>query len=153
MSKFIELKQINYAANGDKVLCPLLLNLSKVTAVFREDNECHIYTDNAGFHVSADSYDKLCAALKAYKEDNVADKLCELQHDHTWSMQALANVLLMCKGDKTSYHPAIMLGCYDKDLERMNEAVYGAVLGMQERIKELEDEIKIMQETKKTSNA
>lgn len=139
MSKIIELKEIDYKSGK---AYPLLLNLSKVTAVCKEDDECHIYTDDARFHVPKESYDKLCMELKAYNDGNVVDKLLELQNDHTWIMQALANILLMCKGDKTSYHPAILLGCYDKELEKMNEAVYGAVLCMQKLIKELEEENK-----------
>ena len=139
MSKIIELKEIDYKSGK---AYPLLLNLSKVTAVCKEDDECHIYTDDARFHVSKESYDKLCMELKAYNDGNIVDKLLELQNDHTWIMQALANILLMCKGDKTSYHPAILLGCYDKELEKMNEAVYGAVLCMQKLIKELEEENK-----------
>lgn len=139
MSKIIELKEIDYKSGK---AYPLLLNLSKVTAVCKEDDECHIYTDDARFHVPKESYDKLCMELKAYNDGNVVDKLLELQNDHTWIMQALANILLMCKGDKTSYHPSILLGCYDKELEKMNEAVYGAVLCMQKLIKELEEENK-----------
>lgn len=139
MSKIIELKEIDYQ---DGKAHPLLLNLSKVTAVCMEDDECHIYTDEARFHVPKESYDKLCMELKAYNDWNIVDKLLELQNDHTWIMQALANILLMCKGDKTSYHPAILLGCYDKKLEKMNEAVYEAVLCMQKLIKELEEENK-----------
>lgn len=139
MSKIIELKEIDYKSGK---AYPLLLNLSKVTAVCMEDNECHIYTDDARFHVPKESYDKLCMELKAYNDGNIVDKLLELQNDHTWIMQAHANILLMCKGDKTSYHPAILLGCYDKELEKMNEAVYEAVLCMQKLVKELEEENK-----------
>lgn len=149
-NKMIELQRVEWVP--ERRTYPLLISLPVVTAVNDYDGNYNVYLGSTCFRITKDSYNKLCAALKAYKEDNVADKLCELQHDHTWSMQALANVLLMCKGDKTSYHPAILLGCYDKDLERMNEAVYEAVLGMQKHIKELEDEIKIMQETKRTSN-
>lgn len=139
MSKIIELKEIDYKSGK---AYPLLLNLSKVTAVCMEDDECHIYTDDARFHVPKESYEKLCMELKAYNDGNIVDKLLELQNDHTWIMQALANILLMCKGDKTSYHPAILLGCYGKKLEKMNEAVYEAVLCMQKLIKELEEENK-----------
>lgn len=139
MSKIIELKEIDYKSGK---AYPLLLNLSKVTAVCKEDDECHIFTDDARFHMPKESYDKLRFELKAYDDGNIVDKLLELQNDHTWIMQALANILLMCKGDKTSYHPAILLGCYDKELEKMNEAVYGAVLCMQKLIKELEEENK-----------
>ncbi|WP_333615721.1 hypothetical protein [Bacteroides pyogenes] len=152
MSKFIELEQFRYSFNNKKGLYPLLLNLSNVIAVCREDDDCVVYTSDACFHVSADNYDKLCAALKAYKEDNIADKLCELQNDHTWVMQALTNVLIMCKGDKTSFNPAILLDCYDKDMERLYGEVQGAVRDMQERIKELKNEFEIMIEPKKPSN-
>ena len=65
MSKIIELKEIDYKSGKTY---PLLLNLSKVTAVCMEDNECHIYTDDARFHVPKESYDKLCMELKAYNE-------------------------------------------------------------------------------------
>lgn len=139
MSKIIELKEIDYKSGK---AYPLLLNLSKVTAVCKEDDECHIFTDDARFHMPKESYEKLRFELKAYDDGNIVDKLLELQNDHTWIMQALANILLMCKGDKTSCHPAILLGCYDKELEKMNEAVYGAVLCMQKLIKELEEENK-----------
>ncbi len=98
--------------------------------------------NHQGLHKVFDDLKTDLSLMENSNRSGLADKLCQLQNDHTWIMQALANILLMCKGDKTSYHPAILLGCYDKNLEKMNEAVYHAVLYMQKLIKELEEENK-----------
>lgn len=80
----------------------------------------------------------------------IADKLCELQHDHTWVRQAFGNLLRMFT--ETTFKPAVMLGCYDSDLENLFSTVYDEALDMQKRIKELENEIEIIKELKKPSN-
>ena len=149
MGKFIEIKAFVYDSCEGKRVCPLLLNLSKVTAVCREDNECHVYTDDARFHVPEKSYGELCKALRAYTEENSDNKLCELQHDHTWIKQAVCNLIAMLKKGNTDYKPALLIGCNDRDLAALFSDCYDKVRKMQERIKELERQVEIMTEPKK----
>lgn len=149
MGKFIEIKAFVYDSCEGKRVCPLLLNLSKVTAVCREDNECHVYTDDARFHVPEKSYCELCKALRAYTEENSDNKLCELQHDHTWIKQAVCNLIAMMKKGNTDYKPALLVGCNDKELDTMFSDCYNKVRKMQERIKDLEKQVEIMTEPKK----
>lgn len=149
MGKFIEIKAFVYDSCEGKRVYPLLLSLSKVTAVCREDNECHVYTDDARFHVPEKSYGELCKALRAYTEENSDNKLCELQHDHTWIKQAVCNLIAMMKKGNTDYEPALLLGCNDEALGALFSDCYGKVRKMQERIKELERQVEIMTEPKK----
>jgi len=149
MGKFIEIKAFVYNSCEGKRVCPLLLNLSKVTAVCREDNECHVYTDDARFHVPEQSYGELCNDLQVYTKENSDNKLCELQHDHTWIKQAVFNLMAMMKKGNTDYKPALLIGCNDRDLVALFSACYEDVRKMQERIKELERQVEIMTEPKK----
>lgn len=77
-----------------------------------------------GFHkvfsdirTDLDMQDGLC--------NNSIDKLCELQHDNTWTEQAVYNLTVLFSE------------CYDK------------VRKMQDRINSLENEVRIMTEPKK----
>jgi hypothetical protein len=149
MGKFIEIKAFVYDSCEEKRVYPLLLNLSKVTAVCREDNECHVYTDDARFHVPEKSYGELCKALQSYTEENSDNKLCELQHDHTWIKQAVCNLIAMMKKGNTDYKPALLVGCNDKELDTMFSDCYNKVRKMQEHIKELEKQVEIKTEPKK----
>lgn len=149
MGKFIDIKAFVYDSCEGKRVYPLLLNLLKVTAVCREDNECHVYTDDARFHVPEKSYDELCKALRAYTEENRDNKLCELQHDHTWIKQAVCNLMAMMKKENTDYKPALLVGCNDEDLDALFSSCYDKVRKMQERIKELERQVEIMTEPKR----
>ena len=149
MGKFIEIKAFVFNSCEGKRVCPLLLNLSKVTAVCREDNECHVYTDDARFHVPEQSYGELCKALRAYTEENRDNRICELQHDHTWIKQAVCNLTAMMKKGNTDYKPALLIGCNDECLGALFSDCYGKVRKMQERIKELERQVEIMTEPKK----
>lgn len=149
MGKFIEIKAFVYDSCEEKRVCPLLLSLSKVTAVCREDNECHVYTDDARFHVPEQSYGELCKALRAYTEENRGNRICELQHDHTWIKQAVCNLTAMTEKDNVGYKPALLIGCNDKELDAMFSECYDKVRKMQERIKELERQVEIMTEPKK----
>lgn len=151
MNEFIETKAILYDNIGEKSVCPLLLNLSKVTAVCRENNECHVYTDDARFHLPEKEYDALCTALKVYRGDNLADKLCELQNDHTWVMQAMGNLLFILK-QSDDRAPKVLLNCCDKDMEALLNECFKAARAQSKRIKELEAEISLMREPKRYSN-
>lgn len=146
MSKIIELKEIDYKSGK---AYPLLLNLSKVTAVCKEDDECHIYTDDALFHVPKESYEKLRFELKAYNDGNIIYKLLELQSDHTWIKQAVGNLVTMLRIGNTDYKPAILIGCSDDSLGAMFEDGYDLICKMQKRIKELKEQLRSMKEPKK----
>lgn len=79
----------------------------------------------------------------------IADKLCELQHDHTWIKQAVCNLIAMMKKDNVGYKPALLIGCNDKVLDAMFSDCYDKVRKMQDRIISLENEVRIMTEPKK----
>lgn len=83
------------------------------------------------------------------RNNSIADKLCELQHDHTWIKQAVCNLTAMMKKENTGYKPALLIGCNDKELDAMFSGCYDKVRKMQERIKELERQVEIMTEPKK----
>ena len=83
------------------------------------------------------------------RSNSIANKLCELQHDHTWIMQAVCNLTAMMKRDNTDYKPALLIGCNDKNLDALFSECYNKVRKMQERIKELERQVEIMTEPKK----
>lgn len=89
-----------------------------------------------------DMQDGLC-------NNSIADKLCDLQHDHTWIKQAVCNLTAMMKKENTGYKPALLIGCNDKGLDAMFSGCYDKVRKMQERIKELERQVEIMTEPKK----
>ena len=72
------------------------------------------------------------------KHLNIANKLCDLQHDHTWIKQAVCNLIAMMEKDNVGYKPALLVGCNDKELDAMFSKCYGKVRKMQDRIKELE---------------
>ena len=105
--------------------------------------------EKQGFHkvfsdirADLDMQDGLC-------NNSIADKLCELQHDHTWIKQAVCNLTAMMKKENTGYKPALLIGCNDKELDVMFSECYDKVRKMQERIKELERQVEIMTEPKK----
>ena len=139
MNKFIETKAILYDNIGEKSVCPLLLNLSKVTTVYRESNECHVCTDDTQFRLPGKEYDTICTTLKAYRGDNLVDKLCELQNDHTWAMQAIGNLLFILK-QSDDRAPKVLLNCCDKDMEALFNECFKAARAQAKRIKELEAE-------------
>ena len=98
-----------------------------------------IYSD---IKADLDMQDSLC-------NNSVADKLCELQHDHTWIMQAVCNLIVMMNTDNTKYKPTLLIGCNDKDLGALFSECYDKVRKMQDRINSLENEVRIMTEPKK----
>lgn len=105
--------------------------------------------EKQGFHkvfsdirADLDMQDGLC-------NNSIADKLCELQHDHTWIKQAVCNLTAMMKKENTGYKPALLIGCNDKDLGALFSECYDKVRKMQDRINSLENEVRIMTEPKK----
>lgn len=80
---------------------------------------------------------------------NIANKLCELQHDHTWIKQAVCNLIAMMKKDNVGYKPALLIGCNDKDLDAMFSDCYNKVRKMQDHINSLEKQVKTITEPKK----
>lgn len=105
--------------------------------------------EKQGFHkvfsdirTDLDMQDGLC-------NNSIADKLCELQHDHTWIRQAVCNLTVMMDTDNTTYKPALLIGCNDKDLGALFSECYDKVRKMQDRINSLENEVRIMTEPKK----
>lgn len=146
MGKFIELEFLTTLSEWDKN--PMLLDISQVSVVLCNHGMYRVYIGSTRFDLTKDSYNKLCSALKEYKEPSESI-LCELQHDHTWIKQAVCNLIAMMKKGNTDYKPALLIGCNDKDLGALFSECYGNVRKMQERIKELEKQVEIKTEPKK----
>lgn len=147
MGKFIELKLLKTSMGTNKTN-PMMLDISQVSAVLRNHGMYWVNVESTRFELTEDSYNKLCSALKEYKEPSESI-LCNLQHDHTWIKQAVCNLIAMMKKDNVGYKPALLIGCNDKELDAMFSDCYDKVRKMQERIKELERQVKIMTEPKK----
>jgi hypothetical protein len=147
MGKIIELEFLT-TSMGEKTTNPLLLDVSQVSAVLYNYGEYRVNIGSTRFELTKDSYNKLCSALKEYKEPSESI-LCELQHDHTWIKQAVFNLTAMMKKGNTDYKPALLIGCNDECLGALFSDCYGKVRKMQERIKELERQVEIMTEPKK----
>lgn len=147
MGKFIELKLLT-TSMGTNTINPMMLDISQVSAVLRNHGMYLVYVGSTCFELTNDSYNKLCSALKEYKEPSESI-LCNLQHDHTWIKQAVFNLIVMMKTDNAKYNPALLIGCNDKGLDALFSNCYDKVRKMQERIKELERQVEIMTEPKK----
>lgn len=147
MGKFIELELLT-TSMGTNTINPMLLDISQVSAVLHNHGMYLVYIGSTCFELANDSYNKLCSALKEYKESSESI-LCNLQHDHTWIKQAVCNLTAMMKKENTGYKPALLIGCNDKELDAMFSGCYDKVRKMQERIKELERQVEIMTEPKK----
>lgn len=147
MGKILELEFLT-TSMGEKTKNPLLLDISQVSAVLYNYGEYRVNTGSTRFELTKDSYNKLCSALKEYKEPSESI-LCGLQHDHTWIKQAVCNLTAMMKKGNTDYKPALLVGCNDEALDALFSACYGKVRKMQEHIKELEKQVEIMTEPKK----
>lgn len=146
MGKFIELEFLTTLSEWDKN--PMLLDISQVSVVLCNHGMYRVYIGSTRFDLTKDSYNKLCSALKEYKEPSESI-LCELQHDHTWIKQAICNLTAMTEKDNVGYKPALLIGCNDKELDSMFSDCYDKVRKVQERIKELERQVEIMTEPKK----
>ena len=175
MKKFIEVTtvyrekcSIGYANRK----CQRLIDLNTVSSIF-SNNEGYFVEleDDQRFSVTNESYDTVRDALLngglcgnggtvsemrsriEYLEEHrnggnsIADKFCELQNDHIWICQAMSNLLVMTK--EMDFKPAILEDCYDKKLDFLFDVAHKQVRAMQNRIKELEEEVKIMTELKK----
>ena len=146
-----------------------LIDLNTISTIYKDSENLINFEGGLCLSVSNESYDIVRdALLKDGASDNgcaieetrpnievldehrnIADKLCELQHDHTWIKQAVCNLIAMMKKDNMSYKPALLIGCNDKELDTMFSDCYNNVRKMQECIKELEKQIEIMTEPKK----
>lgn len=157
--------------------CQRLINLNTVSSIF-SNNEGYFVEleDDQRFSVTNKSYNTVRDALLngglcgngctvsemrsriEYLEEHrnggnsIADKLCKLQNDHTWIKQAVGNLVAMLRTGNTDYKPAILIGCSDDSLNAMFEDCYDSIRKMQKRIKESEEQIRIMTEPKKASN-
>ena len=146
-----------------------LFDLDKVVSI----DDCNGYNiclaDNCSLSVSKESYDSVCEALlpkysggsslieklnphiEKLESNNIVDKLCELQNDHTWVMQAMGNLLFILR-QSDDRAPKVLLNCCDKDMEALSNECFKAARAQSKRIKELEARICLMQEPKRCSN-
>lgn len=147
MGKFIELELLT-TSMGTDTINPMLLDISQVSAVLHNHGMYRVYIGSTRFELTKDSYNKLCSALKEYKEPSESI-LCNLQHDHTWIKQGLFNLIKMIEEGSLSYRPAILLSCHDKDLEAGWGVLHRRICGMRGRVIDLEKEVKRMTELKK----
>ena len=107
-----------------------------------------VYIGSTRFELTEGSYNKLCSALKEYKEPSEYI-ICNLQHDHTWIKQGLSKLIKMIEEGSLNYRPAILLGCNDKDLEAGFGVLHRRICGMRGRVIDLEKEVKRMTEPNK----
>lgn len=146
-----------------------LIDLNTISTIYKDSENLINFEGGLCLSVSSESYDivrdallKDCAsdngcAIEEMRPNievldehrNIANKLCDLQHDHTWIKQAVCNLIAMMKKDNVGYKPALLIGCNDKELDAMFSDCYDKVRKMQERIKELERQVEIMTEPKK----
>lgn len=164
MKKFIEVPFIN--TNGYEQ--EIVMDLNTVSKVYTNNGKYiiefeggeRIFASHSGYKTLHDALlndnlhesnsEQMSSHIEGLKEScNIVDKLCELQHDHTWVKQAVCNLTAMMKKDNTDYKPALLVGCNDEDLDALFSACYEDVRKMQERIKELERQVEIMTEPKK----
>ena len=146
MGKFIELEFLTTLREGDKN--PMLLDISQVSVVLCNHGMYRVYIGSTRFDLTEDSYNKLCSALKEYKEPSESI-ICNLQHDHTWIKQGLLKLIKMIEEGSLNYRPAILLGCNDKDLEAGFGVLHRRICGMRGRVIDLEKEVKRMTEPNK----
>ena len=147
MGNFIELKILT-TSMGTTETSPMMLDISQVSAVLCNHGMYRVYIGSTRFDLTEDSYNKLCSALKDYKEPSESI-LCNLQHDHTWIKQGLYNLIKMVEEGSLSYRPAILLGCNDQALEDAFSILRSRICGMRGRIIDLEKEVKRMTEPNK----
>ena len=166
MKKFIEVPLIN--TDGCENIT--VMDLNTVSNIYTnngkyiiefEDGE-HMFASRSGYKILHDALlndnlyksnsndEKVSSHIEDLKESrNIADKLCELQHDHTWIKQAVCNLIAMMGKDNTSYKPALLIGCNDKDLDTLFSDCYNKVRKMQGHINSLEKQVKTITEPKK----
>ena len=147
MGKFIELELLT-TSMGTNTVNPMMLDISQVSAVLHNHGMYRVYIGSTRFELTKDSYNKLCSALKEYKEPSESI-ICNLQHDHTWIKQGLSKLIKMMEEGSLNYRPAILLGCNDKDLEAGFGVLHRRICGMRGCVIDLEKEVKRMTETKK----
>lgn len=147
MGKFIELELLT-TSMGTDTINPMLLDISQVSAVLHNHGMYRVYIGSTRFELTKDSYNKLCSALKEYKEPSESI-ICNLQHDHTWIKQGLSKLIKMIEEGSLNYRPAILLGCNDKDLEAGFGVLHRRIFGMRGRVIDLEKEVKRMTEPNK----
>lgn len=146
-----------------------LIDLNAISTIYKDSENVINFEGGLCLSVSPESYDIVRDALLKDGASNngcaieetrpnievldehrkIANKLCELQHDHTWIKQAVCNLTAMMKKDNVGYKPALLIGCNDKELDAMFSDCYGKVRKMQDRINSLENEVRIMTEPKK----
>ena len=146
-----------------------LIDLNTISTIYKDSENLINFEDGLCLSVSNESYDIVRdALLKDGASDNgcaieetrpniegldehrnIAKILCDLQHDHTWIMQAVYNLTAMMRKDNVGYKPALLIGCNDKGLDAMFSDCYDKVRKMQEYIKDLEKQVEIITEQKK----
>lgn len=146
-----------------------LIDLNAISTIYKDSENLINFEDGLCLSVSNESYDIVrdillkdgesnngCAIEETRpnievldEHRNIANKLCDLQHDHTWLKQAVCNLIAMMRKGNTNYKPALLIGCNDKDLGALFSECYDKVLKMQDRIINLEKEVRIMTEPKK----
>lgn len=164
MKKFIEVTvvvrekcPIGYSTHKHK----RLIDLNSVSTIYEniikfDDGDC--------ISVSADSYNAIRDAmlkgsalenggtigemrsrieeLKECRTENnsIANKMCELQHDHLWTIHAMANLLLWLKNPKDR-KPSVLLDVNDENLQDLFKACFDEAIRINSRISELEGKV------------
>ena len=138
MRRFFEVTVISHKSNTYgryDVKYKRLIDLNLVSSIY-DSKECVIeLEDEQDFYVTKESYEAVRKELLVTEElqsdsnnlesqckgkttDRVVEKLCELQNDHTWAMQAIGNLLFILK-QSDDRAPKVLLNCCDKDMEAL----------------------------------
>lgn len=132
-----------------------LFDLDKVVSI----DDCNGYSiclaDNCRLSVSKESYDSVREALlpkysggsslieklnphiEKLESNNIVDKLCELQNDHTWVMQAMVDLLSILR-QTDDLCPKVLLNSFDNSMEMLFNECFKVARAQAKRIKELE---------------
>ena len=177
MKKFIEVTVApcaNHPSGYTNLWRKRLIDLNTISTIYEGSENVIGFDDGDCVSVSADSYNAVRDALlkgstledggtigkmrsrieelkECRTEDNsIANKMCELQHDHSWTIHAMANLLLWLRNPKDR-KPSVLLDVYDENLRGLFETCFDEADRLNKRISELEETIRVMTEPKRSS--
>ena len=179
MKKFIEVivaPCANHPSGYRNLWGKRLIDLNTISTIYENSGYVIKFDDDTVISVSVESYNAVRDALlkgsalenggtigeirsrieelkECRTEDNsIANKMCELQHDHSWTIHAMANLLLWL-GNPKDRKPSVLLDVYDENLRDLFETCFDEADRLNKRISELEETIGVMTEPKSSSGA
>lgn len=179
MKKFIEVivaLRANHPSGYTNFWRKRLIDLNTISTIHEGSENVIKFDDDTVISVSVESYNAVRDALlkgsaledggtigkmrsrieelkECRTEDNsIANKMCELQHDHSWTIHAMANLLLWLRNPK-GMKPSVLLDVHDENLRGLFETCFDEADRLNKRISELEETIRVMTEPKSSSGA